>query len=106
VLGLEVVLADGTVMTSLNKMIKNNAGFDLKHLFIGSEGTLGVVSEVTFRLMPVTESRLAFLQCLASPAQAFDLVDAIRAALNRARFRAAEQGCRPITMTVVQTFRG
>ena len=55
------------------------AGGDVLDLFIGSEGTLGVVSEVTFRLMPVTESRLAFLQCLASPAQAFDLVDAIRA---------------------------
>ncbi len=50
VLGLEVVLADGTVVTSLNKMIKNNAGYDLKHLFIGSEGTLGIVTRVVIRL--------------------------------------------------------
>ena len=48
-------------------------------LFIGSEGTLGIVSEVAFRLMPVDESRLVFLQCLASADQAFALVEAIRA---------------------------
>lgn len=53
-------------------------GGDVVDLFVGSEGTLGVVSEVTFRLMPVTESRLAFLQCLATPAQAFALVEALR----------------------------
>ncbi|APW40882.1 FAD-binding oxidoreductase [Rhodoferax koreense] len=50
VLGIEVVLPDGTVMTSLNKMLKNNAGYDLKHLFIGSEGTLGVITRVVLRL--------------------------------------------------------
>lgn len=57
VLGLEVVLADGTVISSLNTLIKNNAGYDLKHLFIGSEGTLGVVTRAVFRLreMPASE---------------------------------------------------
>lgn len=54
------------------------SGGDLVDLFVGSEGTLGVVSEVTFRLMPAGESRLMFLQCLATPPQAFALVDAIR----------------------------
>src|SRR5210317_611475 len=44
VLGLEVVLADGTIVTSLNKMLKNNTGYDLKQWFIGAEGTLGVVT--------------------------------------------------------------
>ena len=53
VLGIEVVLADGTVLTSLNKMQKNNAGYDLKHLFIGSEGTLGVITRVVVRLQPL-----------------------------------------------------
>ena len=52
ILGLEVVLADGTVITSLNKMLKNNAGYDLKHLFIGTEGTLGVVTRAVLRLFP------------------------------------------------------
>lgn len=52
VLGLEAVLADGTVVSSLNKMLKNNAGYDLKQLFIGSEGTLGVITRAVLRLHP------------------------------------------------------
>jgi FAD/FMN-containing dehydrogenase len=52
VLGLEAVLADGTVMSSMNKMLKNNAGYDLKHLFIGSEGTLGLITRAVLRLHP------------------------------------------------------
>jgi len=50
VLGLEAVLADGTIVSSLNHLIKNNAGYDLKHLFIGSEGTLGVITRLVLRL--------------------------------------------------------
>jgi FAD/FMN-containing dehydrogenase len=50
VLGLEAVLADGTVVSSMNQMIKNNAGYDLKHLFIGTEGTLGIVTRAVLRL--------------------------------------------------------
>ncbi len=50
VLGLEWVLPDGTIVTSLNKMLKNNAGYDLKHLFIGSEGTLGIITRIVLRL--------------------------------------------------------
>jgi FAD/FMN-containing dehydrogenase len=56
VLGMEWVLADGTVVTSLNKMIKNNAGYDLKQLFIGSEGTLGVITRLVLRLYPKARS--------------------------------------------------
>ena len=57
VLGLEVVLADGTVVTSLNKMLKNNTGYDLKQWFIGAEGTLGVVTRVVLRLRPHPRSQ-------------------------------------------------
>jgi FAD/FMN-containing dehydrogenase len=52
VLGVEAVLADGTVLGSMNRMLKNNAGYDLKQLFIGSEGTLGVVTRADLRLVP------------------------------------------------------
>ncbi len=52
VLGLEAVLADGTVLSSMNRYLKNNSGFDLKQLFIGSEGVLGVVTRIIFRLAP------------------------------------------------------
>jgi FAD/FMN-containing dehydrogenase len=51
-LGLEVVLADGTVVRSLNKMLKNNAGYDWTQLFIGSEGTLGIITRAVIGLHP------------------------------------------------------
>ena len=50
VLGIEAVLADGSELSSLNRMIKNNAGYDLKQLFLGSEGTLGVITRLVLRL--------------------------------------------------------
>ena len=52
VLGLEAVLADGTIVSSMNRLMKNNTGYDLKQLFIGSEGTLGVVTRAVMRLRP------------------------------------------------------
>lgn len=64
VLGLEVVLMDGTVLSSMNTLMKNNAGYDLKHLFIGSEGTLGVITRAVLRLRPATSScNTALLAC-------------------------------------------
>lgn len=56
VLGLEAVLADGTVVTALNALMKNNTGYDVKQLFIGSEGTLGVVTRAVLRLRPLPVS--------------------------------------------------
>ena len=56
VLGIEAVLADGTVIDSLRKVIKNNTGYDLRQLFIGSEGTLGVVTGVVLKLFPKPRS--------------------------------------------------
>jgi FAD/FMN-containing dehydrogenase len=66
VLGIEAVLADGTVLTSLNRMLKNNAGYDLKQLFIGSEGTLGVVTRAELRLVSRTRSQETMLASLPS----------------------------------------
>ena len=62
VLGLEAVLADGTIVSSLNKLVKNNTGYDLKQYFIGSEGTLGVVTRAVVRLIPMPKTQsVAFL---------------------------------------------
>ena len=52
VLGVEAVTADGQIVSSLNKMLKNNTGYDLKQLFIGSEGTLGVITRANLKLFP------------------------------------------------------
>lgn len=53
VLGLEVVQADGTVLSHLNRAVKDNTGYDLRHLFAGSEGTLGVITRAVLRLRPL-----------------------------------------------------
>lgn len=62
VLGLEAVLPDGTIISSMHELIKNNSGYDLKQLFIGAEGTLGIVTRAVFRLVPRPASHeVAFL---------------------------------------------
>ncbi|WP_331376234.1 FAD-binding oxidoreductase [Sinorhizobium chiapasense] len=66
VLGIEVVLADGTVVSSLNKMIKNNTGYDLRQIFVGSEGTLGIITRAVLRLRPLPAGRLTALCALDS----------------------------------------
>ncbi|SDL66639.1 FAD/FMN-containing dehydrogenase [Franzmannia pantelleriensis] len=64
VLGLEAVLADGSVVSSMSHMLKNNAGYDLKQLFIGSEGTLGIVTRAVLRLHPPTTAvQTAMVAC-------------------------------------------
>ncbi|HEV7717239.1 MAG TPA: FAD-binding oxidoreductase [Steroidobacteraceae bacterium] len=68
VLGLEAVLADGTVLCSLNRVLKNNTGYDLKQLFIGSEGTLGIVTRADLRLVSRPRSfNTAFVACRDFP---------------------------------------
>ena len=61
VLGVEAVLADGTVVSSMNQMIKNNAGYDLKQLFIGSEGSLGIVTRAVLRLREAPRERATIM---------------------------------------------
>ena len=80
VVGLEAVLADGTVLDGLKPLIKNNTGVDLKHLFIGSEGILGVVTRAVLRLAPKPGERTVALCALGEFAQ-------VRALLRQARQR-------------------
>ena len=78
VLGLEAVLADGTVLTSMNTMIKNNAGYDLKQLFIGTEGTLGIITRCVLRLReaPLSQNTgLVALENLDSVIRFLKIVD-------------------------------
>lgn len=82
VLGLEVVLADGTVLTQLNKMLKNNAGYDLKQLFIGSEGTLGVVTKVVLRLHGLPRSVTTAMCATRDYAGALGLLRSLRSGLG------------------------
>ncbi|MBP6900345.1 MAG: FAD-binding oxidoreductase [Burkholderiaceae bacterium] len=82
VLGLEVVLPDGTVITSLNKMLKNNAGYDLKHLFIGSEGTLGIITRIVLRLHAKPRCTLAALCAVSDFGQVVGLLRAARSGLG------------------------
>ena len=57
VIGLEAVMADGTIISSLKKIIKDNSGYDLKQLFIGSEGTLGIVTRAVLKIVEAPQSR-------------------------------------------------
>src|SRR5437660_7068921 len=79
VLGLEVVLSDGTTLSSMNRMLKNNTGYDLKQLFIGSEGTLGIITRAVLRLRPRSRSESTALLAarnMADVSRLLSLVDA------------------------------
>ena len=73
-LGLEVVLADGRVLNNLNKLKKDNTGYDLKNLFIGSEGTLGIITAAVLRLVPRPRSVETAYVGVPSPQAAVDLL--------------------------------
>jgi len=74
VLGLEAVLADGRVWDGLYRLRKNNTGFDLKHLFVGSEGTLGVITAATLKLHPLPTAHAVAWMALASPRAALAML--------------------------------
>lgn len=80
--GVEVVLADGRVLSNLSKLKKDNTGYDLKHLFIGSEGTLGIITAAVLKLYPKPRAVETAFIGVASPRAALDL-------LQRARDRMA-----------------
>jgi FAD/FMN-containing dehydrogenase len=78
VLGLEIVLADGRILSDLSKLKKNNTGYDLKNLFIGSEGTLGIITAAVLKLFPKPRSVETAFVGLASPRAALALLDLAR----------------------------
>jgi FAD/FMN-containing dehydrogenase len=73
-LGVEVVLADGRVLHNLNKLKKDNTGYDLKNLFIGAEGTLGVITAAVLRLVPRPRAVETAFVGVPSPEAALDLL--------------------------------
>ena len=84
VLGLEVVLPDGRVLQQLSALRKDNTGYDVKQLFIGAEGTLGVVTAASLRLFPRPAAEATALVALASPAEALALLARLRETLGDA----------------------
>jgi len=93
VLGLEVVLADGSVIRTGGKTVKDVAGYDLTGLFVGSEGTLGLITEATLRLLPKPPPNLTLLAFFASIHAAGDAVAGITAA-----------GVTPVTLELMDAY--
>jgi FAD/FMN-containing dehydrogenase len=81
VLGLEVVLADGTVWNGLRGLRKDTAGYDIKQLFIGSEGTLGIITAANLRLYPEIGSTQTAMIAVESPTHAVELLALLRGLL-------------------------
>jgi FAD/FMN-containing dehydrogenase len=79
-LGLEVVLAGGEVWNGLRALRKDNTGYDLKHLFIGAEGTLGIITAATLKLYPLPAAQMTALAALPSLVAATRLLERARAA--------------------------
>lgn len=73
-LGLEAVLPDGSIFNGLTRLRKDNAGYDLRHLLIGSEGTLGIITAASLKLFPQAAARVAALLAVPSPSAALDLL--------------------------------
>lgn len=95
VLGLEVVLADGTVWYGLQKLRKNNTGYDLKQLFIGAEGTLGIVTAATLKLYPSPKASTTALVAVPSPEAAIRLLRDLQSELGDCltAFELMERSC-------------
>jgi glycolate oxidase len=77
VMGLQVVLADGSVLETGNKCVKDVAGFTLKDLFVGSEGTLGVITQILLKLLPAPAARRTMLAAFPSMSDAASTVSSI-----------------------------
>jgi FAD/FMN-containing dehydrogenase len=81
-LGIEAVLADGSVVNGLRRVVKDNMGYDLRHLLIGSEGTLAIITAASLRLFPAPGETATAWVAVASPAVALELLQLMRDALG------------------------
>lgn len=95
VLGLEVVLPDGRVWNGLNRLRKNNTGYDLKQLFIGGEGTLGIITAAVLKLFPAVKDSCVCWLAVASPEAALRLLARMQAASGECvtSFEYVQRGC-------------
>ena len=84
VTGVEAVLADGRIINALSKLRKDNTGYDLKSLFVGAEGTLGIVTAASLRLFPNPRARATAFVGLKSPEDALMLLRGVRERLGAA----------------------
>ena len=100
VLGLEVVLADGTTWHGLRSLRKDNTGYDLRNLFVGSEGTLGIITAATLKIHPLPRVTQSALLALATPAQAMATLGLLHQALGDrvAAFEAFDAECLAMTL--------
>ena len=78
VMGLEVVLSDGSIINNLKTLIKDNTGYSIKDLFVGSEGTLGVITAATLKVFPKPINMYTALLSVDSPKQSIDILNYIR----------------------------
>ena len=103
VLGLEVVLPDGRIWNGLRSLRKDNTGYDLKHLFIGAEGTLGIITAAVLKLFPRPVSQATSCVAVRDPAAAVALLAHLRATCGD-RISAFEIIGRPCLELVLQHF--
>ena len=80
VLGLEVVLADGRILAGLKNLRKDNTGYDIKSLFVGAEGTLGIITAASLKLFPLPADSATALIGIESPRHALELLAHLRTA--------------------------
>ncbi|HEY1289360.1 MAG TPA: FAD-binding oxidoreductase [Burkholderiales bacterium] len=100
VLGLEVVLADGRVWDGLRALRKDNTGYDLKQLFLGAEGTLGIITAAVLRLLPRSSATATAWIALDSPRAAVELLGALRGLLGErvSAFELVSRACLDIVL--------
>ncbi|HEY2146042.1 MAG TPA: FAD-binding oxidoreductase [Steroidobacteraceae bacterium] len=100
VLGLEVVLADGRLLSALKSLRKDNTGYDVKSLFIGAEGTLGIITAASLKLFPQSADAATALAGIDSPQHALQLLNRLRAAAGDSVTSFELMPCIAVEMTV------